>query len=87
MWLQINSAAAGNEGDYAPEAAVKWLKEKGSATTAYLRDPSGAVGHLYDARTTPHMFIVNPAGTLVWPKLLLPQATTVPSFFAARLCR
>ena len=66
VWLQINSAAAGNEGDYAPEAAVKWLKEKGSATTAYLRDQSGTVGHLYDARTTPHMFIVNPAGALVY---------------------
>ena len=66
VWLQINSAASGNEGDYAPAAAAKWLKEKSSPTTAYLRDQSGAVGHLYDARTTPHMFIIDGAGTLVY---------------------
>ncbi|MBI3886132.1 MAG: thioredoxin family protein [Opitutae bacterium] len=66
VWLLINSAAAGKEGDYAPAAAAKWLKETGAAATAYLRDPDGAVGHLYDARTTPHLFIVNPAGVLVY---------------------
>ncbi len=66
VWLQINSAAAGQEGDYAPAAAAKWLKEVGAASTAYLRDPQGTVGHLYDARTTPHMFIIDGAGTLVY---------------------
>lgn len=66
VWLQINSAAAGNEGDYAPAAAVKWLHNMGAASTAYLRDPNGTVGHLYDARTTPHMYIVNPDGVLVY---------------------
>ena len=66
VWLQINSAAPGNEGDYAPATAAKWLKEKGAAPTAYLRDPKGDAGHLYDARTTPHMYIINPTGTLVY---------------------
>ncbi len=66
VWLQINSAAPGNEGDYTPVAVAKWLKEKDAAATAYLRDQNGDVGHLYDARTTPHMFIINAAGTLVY---------------------
>ncbi len=66
VWLQINSAAPGNEGDYAPDAMAKWLQDKGSATTAYMKDPTGAVGHLYDARTTTHMYIVNAQGTLVY---------------------
>lgn len=66
VWLLINSAAAGNEGDYAPTAAAKWLHDMGAASTAYLRDPSGVVGHLYDARTTPHMYIINPDGVLVY---------------------
>ncbi len=66
IWLQINSAAPGNEGDYSQTAATKWLQEKGAAATAYLRDQDGTVGHLYDARTTPHMFIINPQGILVY---------------------
>jgi hypothetical protein len=41
-------------------------KARGAAPTAVLLDPSGAVGRLYDARTTPHMFIVNTEGTLVY---------------------
>jgi hypothetical protein len=66
VWLQINSAAPGEEGDYSVEKAAGWLKETGAAATAYLRDPKGTVGHLYDARTTPHMFIINSQGILVY---------------------
>lgn len=66
VWLQINSAAPGEEGDYSVEKAAGWLKDTGAATTAYLRDLNGAVGHLYDARTTPHLFIINPQGVLVY---------------------
>ena len=42
------------------------LKEKGAAATAYLIDTDGKVGHLYGARTTPHMFVIDPQGTLVY---------------------
>jgi len=66
VWLSINSAAPGNEGDYAPAAVKAWMQQVHWAATAYLRDPTGAVGHLYGAKTTPHIFIINRDGTLVY---------------------
>ncbi len=66
VWLSLNSAAAGREGDYDDASAAAWQQRVHSAATAYLRDQDGVVGHLYDARTTPHIFIINPAGVLVY---------------------
>ncbi len=66
VWLSINSAAPGKEGDYDPAQVKAWQDRIHSAATAYLRDQTGAVGHLYDARTTPHMYVIDPAGTLVY---------------------
>lgn len=66
VWLQINSAAAGKQGDFDNAQAAAWLKRVGSVTTAYCRDTDGKVGHLYDARTTPHMFVINTDGVLVY---------------------
>ena len=66
MWLSINSAAAGKEGDYDAAGVIAWQKRINSGATDYFRDQDGAVGKLYDARTTPHMFIINPQGTLVY---------------------
>jgi hypothetical protein len=66
VWLSINSAAAGKEGDYDAAAVIAWQKRINSGATDYFRDQDGAVGKLYDARTTPHMFIIDPQGTLVY---------------------
>ena len=66
VWLSINSAAPGHEGDYDDTQAANWLKRVDSSATAYLRDPTGTVGHLYDARTTPHLFVIDAHGTLVY---------------------
>jgi AhpC/TSA family len=67
VWLSINSTARG-AGDYLAPAALsdKLLKDWGAAPTAVLMDEPGSVGRAYAARTTPHMYIVNPAGTLVY---------------------
>jgi hypothetical protein len=67
VWLLINSGAPGKEGaDYSADQIKAWLKERGSVPTAYLRDPAGTVGHLYDAQTTPHLFVITADGTLVY---------------------
>ena len=67
VWLLINSGAPGKEGgDYSSDQIKAWLTQRGSAPTAYLRDPTGAVGHLYEAKTTPHMFVITAAGTLAY---------------------
>lgn len=66
VWLQINSAAPGLEGDYDSAKAAAWQRRIHASATAYLRDQDGKVGKLYDARTTPHLFIINPQGALVY---------------------
>jgi hypothetical protein len=66
VWLSINSAAAGKQGDYEPGQVKAWMQQVGAAPADYFRDPTGAVGHLYGAKTTPHIFIINRDGTLVY---------------------
>lgn len=66
VWLQINSGHPGAQGDFDPAKVADWQKRNAVASTAYFRDQDGKVGKLYDARTTPHMYVVDPAGTLVY---------------------
>lgn len=66
VWLTIVSSAPGEQGYVTGDEANKLTRSRGAAPTAVLLDPEGKIGHLYDARTTPHMFIVNPEGTLVY---------------------
>src|ERR1700722_17804620 len=47
VWLTINSAAANREGSLPPAAIQKFLTDEHADPTAYMRDPDGAVGHLY----------------------------------------
>jgi hypothetical protein len=66
VWLSVNSSTAGSQGYYASDKVNALLKQKGAAPTAYLLDTAGSVGRAYGARTTPHMFIVDPQGTLIY---------------------
>lgn len=66
VWLAINSGHAGAQGDLDDAAVAAWRARNQAAFTAYLRDRDGTVGRRYDARTTPHLFVINPAGTLVY---------------------
>ncbi len=66
IWLSVISSAPGKQGYSTPEEANSVTKEKGAAPTAVLLDPQGIVGKLYSAKTTPHMFIINADGILVY---------------------
>jgi peroxiredoxin len=66
IWLSVISSAPGKQGYSTPEQANSVTKEKGAAPTAVLLDPQGTVGKLYGAKTTPHMFIINADGVLVY---------------------
>lgn len=66
VWLTINSGHPGAQGDYDAAKVAAWSRRNGAAFSAYLRDQSGTVGKLYDARHTPTLFIINPEGTLVY---------------------
>ena len=66
VWLAINSSAPGKQGNYSAEEHNKILAERGSNVTALLLDPDGKVGRMYGAHTTPHMFVLNPDGNLIY---------------------
>lgn len=66
VWLAINSTATDHADHLKPAAMGQWMQAQKAAATATLMDADGSVGRAYGARTTPHLFIVNPAGTLVY---------------------
>jgi peroxiredoxin len=66
IWFSVVSSAPGKQGYLTPEEANSFIREKGAAPTAVLLDPQGTVGKLYGAKTTPHMFIIDAAGVLVY---------------------
>jgi len=65
-WLTINSTNAGHSEFYPPQKMAAWMKEMKAAPSATLLDPTGKVGRAYNARTTPHMYIIDPQGKLVY---------------------
>jgi len=66
VWLSIASSAPGKQGNMTPAEANVAKEEKGSAATAVLLDADGTVGRLYNAKVTPHMFVINSEGTLIY---------------------
>jgi peroxiredoxin len=76
IWLTVLSSAPGKQGymDAADENA--YLKQENAHPTAALLDPTGALGHLYDAKTTPDMYVINPQGVLVYDGAIDDRATT-----------
>ncbi|UCF81236.1 MAG: thioredoxin family protein [Acidobacteriota bacterium] len=66
MWLTVCSSAEGKQGYVAPSDAAKVAKKHKLAPSAFLLDASGTMGKAYGAKTTPHMFIINPEGKVVY---------------------
>jgi peroxiredoxin len=66
VWLSIISSALGEQGYVSPAEENDYLKTMKASPTAALLDPKGAIGHLYDAKTTPHMFVIDPTGKIVY---------------------
>jgi peroxiredoxin len=67
VWIAVNSSADGKEGSFATdEEAKKAVEAAGFKGTAYVRDPSGAFGKLYGAKTTPHMFVIDTKGNVAY---------------------
>ncbi len=66
VWLSIVSSAEGKQGYYPPEEMKAQKKKHNGNMTAILMDPSGEVGRTYGAKVTPHMYVINPEGELVY---------------------
>jgi peroxiredoxin len=66
VWLAVNSTATDATDYLPPERMAGWMKEQKAAATATLMDADGRIGRSYGARTTPHMYVINAKGTLVY---------------------
>jgi peroxiredoxin len=66
VWLTVISSAPGTQGFVTPAQEKDYLKQMNAAPTDVLLDPAGTLGRLYDAKTTPQMFVIDPGGTLIY---------------------
>jgi hypothetical protein len=67
QWLTVISSAEGKQGYFTPDEAIAEAEAHRLAASApFLLDVSGDMGRAYDARTTPHMYVINPEGTVVY---------------------
>jgi hypothetical protein len=66
VWLAINSTVGGHPEFKTPREMSEWMQAQGAAPAATLLDSTSATGRAYAAKTTPHMFVVDPAGTLIY---------------------
>ena len=66
VWLIVNSVNPKNMSHRTPEQAQKEMADKKITAIAWIDDSSGVIGHLYGMETTPQMFVIDKAGTLVY---------------------
>lgn len=66
VWLSIISSAPGKQGYVSAEKAVELTASRDAAPTAVLFDETGVIGKAYDAKTTPHMYVINTDGNLAY---------------------
>ena len=79
VWLAVNSTHSGH-GDYLPPARMAgWMQAQGAQATATLMDANGQIGRAYGARTTPHMYLIDPAGRLVYAGAIDSKASANPA--------
>jgi alkyl hydroperoxide reductase subunit AhpC len=76
IWLTVISSAPGKQGYVKAAEENAYVKQVNAAPTAVLLDPTGVLGRLYDAKTTPHMFIIDPKGILIYNGAIDDRPTT-----------
>ena len=65
-WLSINSTSESSSDYMAPAKLAAWFKQQNAAPTAVLMDTNGEIGRAFGAKVTPHMYVIDPNGTLVY---------------------
>ncbi|HET9025826.1 MAG TPA: thioredoxin family protein [Burkholderiaceae bacterium] len=66
VWLAINSTTESHSDYMAPAKLAAWFGEQKAVPTAIVMDPKGEIGRAYGAKVTPHMYVIDPKGTLVY---------------------
>jgi peroxiredoxin len=79
VWLTVVSSAPGKQGYLSAADVGPWKARFGAAPAHVLLDPDGGLGHAYDARTTPDMFVIDPAGKLVYAGAIDDNPSTNPA--------
>jgi thioredoxin-related protein len=76
VWLTVISSAPGEQGYVTAEEENNYIQKINAAPTAVLLDPKGDLGHLYGAKTTPHLFVINSQGQLIYEGAIDDRPTT-----------
>jgi hypothetical protein len=76
VWFTILSSAPGKQGYVTASEENDYLTKEQAAPTAALLDPSGDIGHLYDAKTSPQMVVINPQGVVIYSGAIDDKPTT-----------
>lgn len=66
VWLTIASSAPGEQGNLTPAEHDAVVAKRGAAPAAVIIDADGTIGHAYEAKATPHMYVIKPDGTLAY---------------------
>jgi peroxiredoxin len=78
-WFTVISSAPGKQGYVTPSEENAYLAKMHAAPTAVLMDPEGKLGRLYDARTTPQMIVIDPAGKVIYDGAIDNRPTPDPA--------
>ena len=76
VWFTILSSAPGKQGFVTASDENAYITKMQAAPTAALLDPSGEIGHLYDAKTSPQMVVINPLGVVIYDGAIDDKPTT-----------
>jgi peroxiredoxin len=76
VWFTVISSAPGEQGYMEPAQENTFLKKVNADPTSVILDPTGAIGHLYDAKTTPEMYVIDPKGKLIYEGAIDDHPTT-----------
>jgi len=79
VWLSVISSAPGQDGYVTPPEENDYLRTMKAAPSAAILDPSGTIGRLYSAKTTPDVFVIDPQGKLVYEGAIDDQPTPDPA--------
>jgi hypothetical protein len=77
-WFTVISSAPGQQGYVTPGQENAYVQQMHAVPTAVLMDPAGKLGHLYNAKTTPEMFVIDPQGKLIYTGAIDDKPTPDP---------
>jgi peroxiredoxin len=78
VWFTVISSAQGQQGYVTASQENAYLQQQRAAPTGVLLDPQGRIGHLYDAKTTPQMVVIDPSGKVIYDGAIDDHATPDP---------